>query len=272
MYVNEFSRRLGVSPSTVRFYDRSGMYQSRREGNNYRDFTDNDALDAYLAQGMRSIDMSMEETVMAIRGEDQVRLYDRLSSRIESLRAEIAQAQDKLGRLERLRDYSLRQPSRGAEERAELFQGPQDQAFYSIRTFGSYAKVNDEVLELAAALDRCIPYSYIALTIPEASFLVREEVLPVGVGLGILERNMALCGISPSPEMDRFPCGPNLVLFLEREDVFHLKGSDLQPFFRAAEANRLRVFGNVVGRVSFVREKDGRRCYGLSLRCQTAPL
>ena len=272
MYVNEFSRRLGLPASKVRYYDRSGLYQSRRGSNNYRDFTDQDALDAYLVQSLRSIDLSMEESLQAIRGEDQCRRYDRLSGRIESLRDEIARAKDKLERLERLRDYSSVEDSLFSGERADLYQGPQGQAFYSIRTFGSYAKVNDEVLEIAAVLGQCMPYSYIALTIPEESFLSREEDLPVGVGLGILESNMARCGIAPSPVMDRFPGGPHLGLFMEREDVFHLKGSDLQPFFEAAEANRLRVFGNVVGRVSFVREKDGRRCYGLSLRCQTAPL
>lgn len=272
MYVNEFARRLGLPPSKVRFYDRSGMYQSRRRENNYRDFTDIDALDAYLVQSLRSIDLSMEESFQAIQGGDRNRLYDCLSGQIDSLQAEIARAQNKLERLERLRDYALRLPTQEDREEAILCQGPEGQAFYSIRTFGSYIKVNDEILGLATALGQCMPFSYIALTIPEESFLNREEDLPVGMGLGILGRNIDRCGITPSPQMDRFPCGTHLVLFLEREDVFHLKGSDLQPFFEAAEANRLRVYGDVVGRVSFAREKNGRRCYSLSLRCQTAPL
>lgn len=272
MYVNEFSRRLGLPASKVRYYDRSGMYQSRRKNNNYRDFTDNDALDAYLAQNLRSIDLSMEEALLAVRGYDPAQLHEWLTGRIDGLREEIALAQAKLERLERLRNYSSVDASFFSGERADLRQGPQGQAFYSIRTFGSYAKVNDEVLELAAALGQCMPYSYIALTIPEASFLGGEEDLLVGVGLGILEKNMARCGITPSPEMDRFPGGAHLVMFLEREDVFHLKRGDLRPFFQAAEVNHLRLYGDVVGRISFVREKNGRRCYGLSLRCQTEPL
>lgn len=54
MYVNEFARRLGLTASKMRYYDRSGLYQSRRGENNYRDFTDADALDAYLAQSLRA--------------------------------------------------------------------------------------------------------------------------------------------------------------------------------------------------------------------------
>lgn len=272
MYVNEFARRLGLPASKVRFYDRSGMYQSHRKSNNYRDFTDNDALDAYLAQSLRSIDLSMEESLLAVRGYDPAQLHEWLTGRIDELREEIALSQAKLERLERLRNYSSVDAALFSGDRADLYQGPQGQAFYSIRTFGSYAKVNDEVLEIAAALGRCMPYSYIALTIPEESFLGREEDLPVGVGLGILESNMARCGIAPSSEMDRFPCGLHLVMFLEREDVFHLKSSDLRPLFEAAEARHLRIYGNATGRVSFVRNKDGRRCYGLSVRCQTEPL
>lgn len=272
MYVNEFSRRLGLPASKVRYYDRSGMYQGQRGANNYRDFTDNDALDAYLAQSLRSIDLSMEETTLAVRSYEPFQMYHWLTGRIGSLREEITMAQAKLERLEQLREFTVAYGTNLPREEAFPGRALQEHAVYSIRTFGSYTKVNDEVLEAAAALGGCMPYSYIALSIPGESLFRGEAPLPVGIGLGIREKNLERFGLTPSPVMDCFPGGPHLILFLEREDVFHLTCADLRPLLDGAAARGLRLRGDLTGRISFAREKEGRRFYCLSVRCRTEPL
>lgn len=269
MYVNEFARRLGLPPSKVRYYDRSGMYQSRRGDNNYRDFTDLDALDAYLAQSLRSIDLSMEESLQAIQVCDRDQLHRLLSGRIAALEAELARAQAKLDRLEQLRNYTSGHIAEG-----QVFSGlgRRKLAVYSVCTFGKYAKTSEEALEIAAVLANSMPYTYIALTIPEESFLGEEEELSVGVGLGILEEFMERCGLTPSPVMDYFSDGPHLVIFMEHEDVFSLTRSDFRPLFDEAKNRGLQLYGNAVGRISYSYEKNGRRRYGFSVRCQVKPL
>ena len=64
MTVKEFSERTGVPPSKIRFYDRENIIQSgRKETNNYRSFSDSDALNIYNAQMLRSFDFGLQDVL-----------------------------------------------------------------------------------------------------------------------------------------------------------------------------------------------------------------
>ena len=62
MKVHDFAKRLGLPDSSIRYYDRMGLIQSgRQKENNYRHFTEQDALAIYHARMLRSFDMSVQE-------------------------------------------------------------------------------------------------------------------------------------------------------------------------------------------------------------------
>ncbi|MCR5606287.1 MAG: MerR family transcriptional regulator [Treponema sp.] len=62
MTVKEFSALLGISTSKIRFYDRLKIIEGNREAdNNYRNFSNIDALNIYNAQMLRSFNFSIYE-------------------------------------------------------------------------------------------------------------------------------------------------------------------------------------------------------------------
>lgn len=267
MKVHEFSRRLGIPPSKVRYYNRSGMYESnRRSENNYRDFTEQDALDVYNAQLLRSFDMSMKESVQAIQEYGLEQICGWLDEHICEAEEEIRLAEIRLARLQQMRRYYTNIPQR--EGKATLLTCGKS---YSICTFGSCAVISDEVLEIAAHWGERMPFTYVALTIPRESLLGEEERLSVGIGLGILEENLSWCDLPVSDAMDCFPEGECLSVFLEREDIFSLTRRDILPLFEEAAARKKKIVSGATGRIFLSYRKDSRLFHGFTLRVRVEP-
>ena len=104
MKVLEFAKRLGIPASKIRFYDRQGITQSRRGSeNNYRQFTEQDALVIYNAQMLRSFDMSVKEASTAAHTYALGRFSGWLEERIAALEQELRLEQMRMARLEQLR-------------------------------------------------------------------------------------------------------------------------------------------------------------------------
>ena len=273
MYVNEFSRRLGIPSSKVRYYDRIGLYQGERFKNNYRNYTDSDALDVYFARSLRSVDMSVKETLYAIQNYNHSQLLSWLSTRSDELEAEIAHTKAKLERLEQIyQRFNIYSDFLESEEKVELLDMIDGQKTYSVYTFGDCADNSEEALNLAEVLGKAMPYTYISIKIPQKSLLSNVEKLSVGLGLGIIEENLKYCGIQPSDVMECGLGGPCLSLFLELENLFDLTRSDLQPLIDAANKRNVKLVGDISGHVAFSFHKDGKRYYAFSLACQIEPL
>lgn len=268
MKVSEFSKRLGIPSSKVRYYDRFGMYQGERcMENNYREFTKEDALDVYNAQLLRSFDMSMKESVQTIREYSLEQISGWLDEHIEELNEEIRLANIRLARLQRMRKYYTDVPPKEGE--AILMTRKKS---YSICTFGECARIDDQVLKIAACWGELMPFTYVALTIPEESLQGSEEQLSVGLGLGIVEENYFVCPLPVSEAMDCFPEGECLALFLERENPFALTRTDLKPLFDVARERGLRIVGRATGRIFLSYQKDGCRHHGFGVRVRVEPV
>ena len=106
MKVHEFSARLGIPASKIRYYDRYGVISGRRlEGNNYREYDTKDALDIYNALMFRSFDMSVSQAA-GINGECRLKdVNDWLSRHIVEVERQIALEQMRLERLQQMKEY-----------------------------------------------------------------------------------------------------------------------------------------------------------------------
>lgn len=273
MYINEFSRRLGIPSSRVRYYDQIGLYHGDRHSNNYRNYTDADSLVVYFAQMLRSMGMSIKESLCALYQYDYVQLQDWIAAHSEALANEISQTKLKLERLERIQQRcNTYSHFLNAEEKVALMDMIDGQKTYSVYTFGECADHSEEALKMSAALGQAMPYSYIAVKIPKESLDHGEEQLSVGLGLGIIEENLRYCNFHPSPVMECDLGGPCLCLFLNRENIFDLTRSDLQPLLDEAGRRNVKLMGDISGHVAFAYQKNGRQCYAFSLACHIEPL
>ena len=208
MKVHEFSARLGIPASKIRYYDRYGVISGRRlEGNNYREYDTKDALDIYNALMFRSFDMSVSQAV-GINGECRLKdVNDWLSRHIVEVERQIA------------------------------------------RTLAEH-----------------LPFSYVALKIPEDS-LFGDQVYQVQAGLGILEENRVRCGLDLTEAAFEIAGAERLTIWLEKEDPFHLTRAELEPIFKEAALQGVELFGDAVGRMYLGYTMNGRRvhCFALGI-------
>ena len=68
--IGEFCRLLGVSPDTLRYYERRRLISTHKNPENqYRTFTKQNALDIWNLQMLRSLDMGLKD-IDALHGQD----------------------------------------------------------------------------------------------------------------------------------------------------------------------------------------------------------
>ncbi|MCR4778734.1 MAG: MerR family transcriptional regulator [Lachnospiraceae bacterium] len=258
MKPTEFSKKLGIPVSTIRYYDRQGITRSERnEVNNYRDFDGRDALDIYNALLLRSFDVKLERIIDTDFDLNDVDEY--MANHVPEMEELIKREQMRLARLREMQFY-ISEMEKGMNEGTCMTLS----ASYSIWTFnnGRDLTICEErnLAELAAAF----PYSYVAIGIDEKELREKEEYT-VRAGLGILEANTEKCGITFCKDMDYCPEKKNYGMFLEKEDPFKITRKDLEPIFSKAKADGAKLTGDAIGRMYLRYRRNGKIVYGLTI-------
>ncbi len=262
MKVHEFSARLGIPASKIRYYDRNGVISGKRqEGNNYREYDMMDALDIYNALMFRSFDMSVSQAA-GINSECCLKdINDWLLQRILEVERQIALEQMRLERLQQMKEYFM--GIKEGQTRVETFKLQKN---YEVWTFGTKEKPDAKTARIAETLAEHLPFSYVALKIPEES-LFMDICYDVQAGLGILEENRVKCSIDMQGAGFEIAGAERLTIWLEKENPFHLTRSDLEPIFQEARTKGVELFGDAVGRMYLGYTRNGRRvhCFALGI-------
>lgn len=112
MNVREFSAATGLSPHTVRFYDRLGLFQVARAANGHRVFAEKDVEWAAFIKRLKDTDMPLEQIrrYAALRSQGRTTIPPRmrlLEAHAAELERDIALKQEHLRRLrQKLASYA----------------------------------------------------------------------------------------------------------------------------------------------------------------------
>lgn len=260
MKVHDFARRLGLPDSKVRYYDRSGLIQGgRQKGNNYRDFTDQDALNIYHAKMLRSFDMSVQEALEA-KDQDLSIIDGWVEEHARELERQIAWEEMRLIRLREMQAYFFMIQTR----RDKLGRSERDASF-NIHNFGKTRPLTPPEQEAIQLLAQNMPFSYIAIKVSRESLMAPGDDLDVSIGLGILERNRAKIGLVLPPEILPTPGSPLVDLLLEIHDPFSMTKRDIAPILEEIKRRNLVLKNDLIGRIYISYVKDGRFVHGVSL-------
>lgn len=259
MKVHDFAKRLGLPDSKVRYYDRSGLIQGgRQKANNYRNFTDQDALNIYHAQMLRSFDMSVQEALDA-KDQDLSIIDGWVEDHARELEKQIAWEEMRLIRLKEMRAYfsmiQARQNRLGHSDRDDSF---------NIYNFGKIRPLAPAEREAIRLLAQNMPFSYIAIRISRESLFSPGDDLDVSIGLGILERNRDKLGLSLPPS-SLTPGSPLVDLLLEIHDPFAMTKRDIAPLLEEIARRDLALKGDLIGRIYISYMKNGSFVHGVSL-------
>jgi DNA-binding transcriptional MerR regulator len=106
--IGEVAKRSGISSRMLRHYDRIGVVSpSERTPGGYRHYTDDDLRRLFLAEGLRSLGMSLKETAEVLDGPDFVPL-SLVARLVERSRERIALERELLGVLEQVQTSAPR--------------------------------------------------------------------------------------------------------------------------------------------------------------------
>lgn len=259
MKVHDFAKRLGLPDSKVRYYDRAGLIQGgRQEGNNYRDFTDQDALNIYHAKMLRSFDMSVQEALDA-KDQDLSVIDGWVEEHVRELEKQIAWEEMRLIRLREMQAYFSMIRTR----RDKLGHSERDASF-NIYNFGEVGPLTPPEREAIQLLAQNMPFSYIGIRISRESLLAPGDGLDVSIGLGILRRNQEKLGIS-LPRNFMTPGSRLVDLLLEIQDPFAMTKRDIAPLLEEIKRRNLVLKDDLIGRIYISYMKNGGFVHGVSL-------
>lgn len=261
MKVHDCARRLGISDSMVRYYDRSGLIRSdRHPGNNYRDFTDQDALAIYHAKMLRSFDMGVQEALDA-QNQSLSSISGWVGSHIQELERQIIWEEMRLLRLRQMQYYFSMIQKRADSRLAESVRYDS----YNVWNFGHVDALSPEEQTAIDILAQNMPFSYIAIRISLESILRPGEDLDVSIGLGILEQNREKLELELPPELQRYSGGPMISLFMETPDPFSMTKRDIAPLLEEADRRKITLNGDLIGRIFISYMKEGHFVHGMGL-------
>ena len=93
MRIGEVSRRSGVSPRSLRYYEQLGLIASEREPNGYRRYDDVAVERAVVVHMLFGMDFPREvvTSVLACTGEAPTEAHDALYSQLDRVRADLSE-------------------------------------------------------------------------------------------------------------------------------------------------------------------------------------
>ena len=194
--ISEFCRLLGVSPDTLRYYEKCGLLSiSKDPENQYRLFSMHDAPDIWGLHMLRSLDMGITD-IGKLRGQGTFEAQIKhLHQREAALKAEIEMLTVKRERLLQLSKlYDLVHAGSRMHIEDEM------SAHYALYVLGEGCCPGDKTLAQIPFWIARLPFTYIAVEISRASLTGDGNGLSVRLGLGILENNLSMAGLTPGAE------------------------------------------------------------------------
>lgn len=245
MKVKELARRTGIPARKVRYYSQEGLIASTREDNNYREFSDRDALDLYTAQMRRSYDIPVAQLGK------QADTMEWVEFRITELEQEIRAYQEKLDRLKVLRQFGL------------MFKGDLGKTeptvprvSYNIWNLGENIELDEKDEEELEILAGDMPYSYVAIRISGESLSDPEREPEVSLGLGMLKNVAEQRG----HEFNRKKCESEVFtgyhITLISYDPFHITREELKPLLDRLEQEGTKLKSDLIGRIVFSEQTE----------------
>ena len=252
--IGEFCKLLGISPDTLRYYERRKLLKTEKNSStSYRSFRKEHALQIWDAHMLRRLDMSVEDTRrfhedgnLEIKLKWLAECENELALTIAALEA----------KKERVHQLSLLYQSTGKIIGNAPSLGVME-ACYAAYVLGEGCTPTETMLERMPQWIAALPFSYVAIGISEKNLHAHDEPLSVHLGLGILRKNTAQVDVKPAKGTVYISGGKALRFVLKTHDVFAITREELAPLFAEAEAQSVRLVGSLAGRVLYtIYEED----------------
>ena len=262
MKVVDFAKQLGIPATKIRYYDKIGLIHGKRnEANNYRELSNNDALNIYHSLMLRSFGMSVDQC-KASKACNLDDLNDWTDCCIEELEEQIRYQQMMQQRLREMQQY-YQILTNSKDQFAPLALDDQ----WIVWNLGEAIDLNNDELHSIQVLVNCMPFSFIAIKISQVSlFDSNSDKLDVQVGLGILKHNALKLNLDLKNH-DSYVATDTVQYVFETENPFELRKQQMQPIIDYIQIHNLS-HQDIIGRIVLSYMKDGTFKHGIMVSVQ----
>lgn len=259
--IKEFSKRSGITPDTLRYYEKIGVISSiRQEENAYRTFTDYDLMEALQVRFLRSVNTPLTDLRPNQNPHRLSHIFGQMDREAEELEAEIKTLNNRLLRVNMLKN--------------EL---EECQTKLNVCTQVEYPKMaaiylppvmDDESAAIVSSWTECMPYTHISFRIPEEQVRLRENaVMNAQIGFGMLYSYAEKLGVPVHSPVEVTQPHRGVRCILRIQNPIHPKTEDFKPFITFLSENSLHPTGPWHYRLRFIdTDKNGKRHYYIAMR------
>ncbi len=266
--ISDFCRLLGISPDTLRYYERQRLLSARKNpDNSYRTFSKREVPETWNLLMLRSLDMGIKDMrtfQYQASIQDQARwLRRRPSGGNPPCRAK---------RPPHGRAGEDVRPGGEAGGRGSLPPPQPPRQLYALPLLGGPEPASEEVLDQVPRWMACLPFTYFSVEISLQALLDGAPSLEAQLGLGILEENVEEAGLALTPLARRVPVQPCLCLALYTQDLLSPPREAFSPLFELAAQRQMAFCGPACGRVIASEGIEPQRRYLVGFSVPVRPL
>ena len=257
----QFRKRIGVSRETLRYYEQRGLLKpERKDGSNYRVYSDADGMELMRLRLMQSFHLSLEEISGAcpsLREQDE-----HLSSIEERLERQLAHVQTELKRIRKNRSF-VRDAMATDGGVCEL----ETHGIYKLMLFGKDVEEDERCERIAAQWLQHMPVTDIGWEISlQALKDAGDDPVATKLGMMVLPFYVDEYELSIEPPVYFFPAGPSIRIMVRTSDPLHVHRAQLEPLFRYAQEKGYRIVSDISGRYSGCEWENDAPVYYFSAR------
>lgn len=261
--MSQFRERVGISREALRFYESRGLITpQRKEGSNYRVYSDMDGLGVLRIKIMQSFRLSLDQ-IRERSKEISLAEQDAYLTQVEMhMEEQLRHAQNELARIRK--NHSFVRDAMGAQgEVCEL----DTYGIYKLMLLGEGVQrdihMEKTVSQWLSHMPMCDVGWHISRERLEAA---GDEPVPTQIGLMMLPRYVDEYNVSIAPPVFFFPPGHSIRMMLGLENPFAITRAQAQPLFDYARQHGYRMVSEISGRYSGYACENGVPRYYFSMR------
>lgn len=251
--ISEFSKMVGVSVATVRFYEKKGVCSPKRLDNGYRVFSHQDAFKINAFKMLLQYGFSIEEALSLSKSHSKDEYSSILTGQKETLLEEIEVLKNKLSRIQYTLDVIHRFPSDNFQVRKveDYLYIP----FSSGLDFSPSLENYEELSKLVSKLD----VTYYARKIPKEDVILSKPVVNPSY--------IQVVSVNDKDHLDKnvlkrartFHMGKCIVYYREKTRKESLSGDSYSELIDFMERKNLQIRSDILLLPSFLQLDDGGR-------------
>lgn len=239
--IAEFARMVGLDPSTVRYYQKHGLPERKRDGNGYRVFDHYDAFMMNYFRGLCARGFSINESIKMIDGTSRAELIQRLRENREEMDRELI-----LLSARRLwTEETLRILERVEKGEDLLWRARVEDLYFLPASVGEDFALAQKNSDLREFWEDWLGCTRTAGTVDAPRF-AQGERLTISWGETVTATDFAQLGYPADDTVQKLKMGDCLCFYAGRKEPEHITLADYPEVERYLKEHDLRARGTLV--------------------------